>query len=134
MPLFRRIARRGFSNHPFKVEATVISLGEIDSHFQAGEIVGLESLWEMGLVKGRDRYVKILGGGEITKAVSVDQTVALSKSAQEKILAAGGTVAAADAEEGAAPVRETSKAPAKARAAAAESDDAGTENGTDAEE
>ncbi len=100
MPLYRRIARRGFSNYPFKVEYTVVNLVDLEAKFDSGAIVTLQSLAEKGVIKAKDRYVKILGGGELSKKLTVDASVKTSASAREKIVAAGGTVAESEAAEG----------------------------------
>jgi large subunit ribosomal protein L15 len=90
MPLYRRIAHRGFSNYPFKKEYQVVNLGEIEKRFQDGETVDSASLITKGLVKGAVP-VKILGNGEITKKLTV-KIGAFSASAKEKIEKAGGTI------------------------------------------
>ena len=91
MPLYRRVARRGFSNYPFKVEAQAVSLSTLDAVFEAGQTVSSETLREAGVIKGKDTVAKILATGEISKALTVEG-VALSKKAAEKIEAAGGKV------------------------------------------
>lgn len=91
MPLYRRLARRGFSNQPFKKEYTVVSLSEIASAFADGETVSLETLKEKKVVKGKNVLVKILANGEIDKKVIVDG-LKVSGSAAEKITAAGGEI------------------------------------------
>jgi large subunit ribosomal protein L15 len=53
MPLYRRLARRGFSNHPFKKEYYIVSLAEIARRFEDGEEVTLSSLKEKRVVKGK---------------------------------------------------------------------------------
>jgi large subunit ribosomal protein L15 len=90
MPLYRRIAHRGFSNYPFKKEYQVINLAEVEKRFENGETVDSASLFAKGLVKG-PVPVKILGNGDITKKLTV-KIGALSVSAREKIEKAGGTV------------------------------------------
>ena len=91
MPLYRRVARRGFSNYPFKVENQAVSLSTIDSVFEDGAVVSDATLREAGVIKGKDTVAKILATGEITKKVTVEG-LKLSKAAQEKIEAAGGSV------------------------------------------
>lgn len=91
MPLYRRVARRGFSNHPFKKTALPVSLSEISRVFADGDIVSLETLKEKGVVKGKDVQVKILANGEIDKKVVV-QGLVLSAAAAEKIQQAGGEI------------------------------------------
>ena len=50
MPLYRRVARRGFSNHPFKTDYEVVSLTAISEKFEDGAVVNLETLKEAKLV------------------------------------------------------------------------------------
>jgi len=90
MPLYRRLARRGFSNHPFKKEWQIINLGEIDKCFKAAETVDTASLFKKGLVKG-NTPVKILAVGDITKNLN-SKVASASASAKEKIEKAGGTI------------------------------------------
>ncbi|MDR2343649.1 MAG: 50S ribosomal protein L15 [Spirochaetaceae bacterium] len=91
MPLYRRLARRGFSNYPFKTVYQVINVCDIEKHFEDGATVDADSLKAAGLVKGRNLLVKILGDGKLTKKINC-KISALSVSAREKIVKAGGTV------------------------------------------
>ena len=91
MPLYRRVVRRGFSNYPFKVENQAVSLSTIDAVFEDGAVVSDATLREAGVIKGKETTAKILATGEITKKVTVEG-LKLSKAAQEKIEAAGGSV------------------------------------------
>ena len=87
-PLTRRTPKRkGFKN-PFRIEYTVINLDHLDG-FDAGAEVTPESLRARGLVH-KHGLVKVLGRGEITKALTV-RVHAISAGAAEKIRAAGGT-------------------------------------------
>ena len=91
-PIQRRLPKRGFSNAKFK---TTVNLSTLDA-FEAGTVVSPESLVECGKVKQmKNGGVKILGNGEITKALTV-KAHAFSASAKEKIEAAGGTVEVID--------------------------------------
>ena len=72
MPLYRRVARRGFSNYPFKVENQAVSLSTIDAVFEDGAVVSDATLREAGVIKGKDTVAKILATGEITKKVTVE--------------------------------------------------------------
>ena len=91
MPLYRRVARRGFSNYPFKVENQAVSLSTIDAVFEDGAVVSDATLREAGVNKGKETTAKILATGEITKKVTVEG-LKLSKAAADKIVAAGGSV------------------------------------------
>lgn len=91
LPMIRRQPKRpGFTN-PNKVVYAVINVARLDAAFEAGDTVTSEVLAAKGLVK-KKRPVKILGHGEITTALTVDVD-AITASAREKIVAAGGTVA-----------------------------------------
>lgn len=91
MPLYRRIAMRGFSNYPFKKEYATFNLSMIEAKYSDGETVDRETLKAKGLLKKAGMLVKILGDGDVTKklTVSVDK---VSASAKEKIEKAGGSV------------------------------------------
>lgn len=78
-PLYRRLPKRGFKNYPFKKVYTVLNVSDLAGY--EGE-VNKETLKVSGLLK-------ILGGGELTKALSVHADK-FSKSAKEKIEKAGG--------------------------------------------
>jgi large subunit ribosomal protein L15 len=87
MPLQRRLPKRGFHN-PFRVEMSAVNLGQLEL-FAAGSEVTPESLSEHGLVKGKNRRIKILGDGMLSKALTV-KAHGFSAKAKEKIEAAGG--------------------------------------------
>jgi large subunit ribosomal protein L15 len=88
-PLTRRTPKlKGFKN-PFRIEYTVINLDHLEG-FEAGTEVTPESLRARGLVH-KHGLVKVLGRGEITRALTV-RVHAVSAGAAEKIRAAGGTV------------------------------------------
>jgi len=84
MPLVRRVPKRGFNNI-FRVEYAVVNLDQLA---ELGGDVTPDLLREKGLVRGR-KPVKVLGDGEITKAIRV-VAHKFSKSARAKIEAAGG--------------------------------------------
>ena len=90
MPLFRRVARRGFSNYPFKVVYQVVNVGDLN-RFADGDTVTPQTLKAKGLARKRATPVKILGGGELARRVRVEGA-RVSASAAEKIAKAGGTV------------------------------------------
>lgn len=91
MPLYRRIARRGFSNAMFKKEYSVFNLKQLDERYADGETVDKASLEAKGLLTKSNTLIKVLGDGDITKklTITVDK---VSASAKSKIEAAGGTV------------------------------------------
>ena len=90
MPLYRRLAHRGFSNYPFKKEWQIVNLGDIEQRFEAGEVVEPVSLFQKGLIK-KGTPVKVLASGEITKKLTF-KVASVSASAKEKIEKAGGGV------------------------------------------
>ena len=92
LPLVRRLPfRRGFTNI-WRVEYTPINVGRLQEKFgDGGQEVTLETLIEAGMIKRSDKAVAILGDGELTSALTV-KAHRFSKSAKEKIEAAGGTV------------------------------------------
>lgn len=88
MPLHRRMPKRGFRN-PFSREFAVVNVETLNA-FAAGATVAPEDLVLHGIIHAR-REVKILGSGDLKVALTV-KAHAFSKSAQEKINGAGGTV------------------------------------------
>ena len=90
VPMARRIAKRGFNNKYFATNVAIVNLADLESAFEAGAVIDPETLIVRRLVQGRHDVIKILGDGEITKAITV-KAHRFSKSAQEKITAAGGT-------------------------------------------
>jgi large subunit ribosomal protein L15 len=90
MPLYRRLAHRGFSNYPFKKTYRIVNLEQIEKKYENGETVDPASLAARGLSKGKGP-VKILGDGTLTKKLTF-RGAALSASAREKILKAEGTI------------------------------------------
>jgi len=91
MPLFRRLPKRGFSNAAFKTVYGVVNLDALEKHFSPGDIVSDEALRKLGLINGRCDGIKILGRGEVTKALVI-QVDEISAVAREKIEKAGGSV------------------------------------------
>ena len=92
MPLYRRIARRGFSNYPFKKEYVCINVEQLEAKFNDGETVDKTTLIEKGFISSKNAsLVKVLGNGEVSKklTVIVDK---VSESAKAKIEKAGGSV------------------------------------------
>ena len=90
MPLQRRVPKRGF-NHIFRTEMAIVNVAALEANYEAGAVVTIDSLIEKGLVKKVLDGVKVLGYGEITKALTV-QANAISESAKQKIEAAGGKI------------------------------------------
>lgn len=88
MPLQRRLPKRGF-NSLNRVEYALVNLRDLDL-FEAGSVVDIEALGKAGLIGQLKDGVKVLGDGELSKALTI-KAHKFSKSAQEKIAAAGGT-------------------------------------------
>ncbi len=91
MPMQRRLPKVGFKN-PFRVEYFGVNVGEISEHFDSGTVT-VADLQAAGLVPRRSENVKVLGTGDVTKKLIVKAT-AFSKSAEEKLVKAGGTAEA----------------------------------------
>lgn len=88
LPIQRRVPKRGFSNARYKTEYAVVNISDLEL-FETGSVVSIATLREAGLVKALKDGVKILGNGELSRSLTV-QVNAFSKSAEEKITAAGG--------------------------------------------
>jgi large subunit ribosomal protein L15 len=88
MPLHRRVPKRGFHN-PFRVEYAVVNLDTLNEVFEAGSAVTPELLRERGLVRTATSPIKVLGRGDVKKALTV-RAHKFSGSAAQKIAAAGG--------------------------------------------
>ncbi|MFA5094344.1 MAG: 50S ribosomal protein L15 [Candidatus Omnitrophota bacterium] len=87
MPLIRRVPKRGFTNR-FKKVSQVVNLSDLSS-FKENSVVTPVELYKEGIIKDEKAAVKILGDGEISKAMTV-KAQAFSTSAAEKIAKAGG--------------------------------------------
>jgi large subunit ribosomal protein L15 len=87
MPLHRRLPKRGFTNI-FKKSYAIINLNRLEK--MEGDSFSLDSLMANGTIKKAEEGLKVLGTGQITRAIHVTAHV-FSKSAKEKIEAAGGT-------------------------------------------
>jgi large subunit ribosomal protein L15 len=88
MPLHRRVPKRGFTNAPFRKEFAEVNLGRLEV-FEEGTIVTPEVLVKRGIVKRVRDGVKILGKGDLTKALTV-HAHRFSARAKERIAGAGG--------------------------------------------
>ena len=93
MRFFRRLPRRGFNNKNFKTVWAVLNVTMLEKHFEAGATVDVAAAIAKGLVRGDAERLKILGFGELKKALKLDAAVAVSGEARQKVEAAGGTVA-----------------------------------------
>ena len=87
MPPQRRLPKRGFNNI-FATQYATIKVSDLDK-FEAGAVVDAQALLEKGIINKTLDGVKVLGNGEVTKAVTV-KVAAYTASAKEKIEKAGG--------------------------------------------
>ena len=91
MPTFRRMPKRGFSNARFATRYSIVNVASLERVFESEAHVTPQALREAGLIRNLRLPVKVLGNGELTKKLKVD-AAKFSKSAEEKIKAAGGEV------------------------------------------
>lgn len=89
MPLFRRVAKRGFSNKFFAADVAVVNVGELNDAFEAGTEITPELLASKGLIRSKFDELKVLGDGELSKKLSISAH-RFSASAEAKISQAGG--------------------------------------------
>lgn len=94
MPLQRRLPKRGFHN-PFRRKVSIVNLGRLAAAFEGGAVVDAAALVERGLARA-GQSIKVLGHGELTKALTV-KAHAFSAAAKARIAAAGGSAEVVDA-------------------------------------
>ena len=87
LPLYRKLPKRGFNNKFAKVYST-INVSELNK-FENGATVTLETLVNCGIISKENDGLKVLGNGELKKALTVEAKV-FTATAKEKIEAAGG--------------------------------------------
>ncbi|MCL1790149.1 MAG: 50S ribosomal protein L15 [Peptococcaceae bacterium] len=90
MPITRRLPKHGFNNI-FRKEYKVINLGQLETRFEDGAEITLETLAANGLIKKSDKLVKILGHGELKKKLTI-RVSKISAAAAEKVTAVGGKI------------------------------------------
>ncbi len=90
-PLARRLPKLPGFRNPNRVEYKAVNVERLEVCYEAGETVDCDSLKAKGIIKHTDEAVKVLGNGEITKALTV-KVDKISASAKAKIEAAGGKV------------------------------------------
>lgn len=88
LPIYRKLPKRGFNNH-FAKHYAIVNLSTLNE-FENGEVVDIEALLNAGYIRKELDGLKILGGGELTKKLTVKANV-FSASAKEKIEALGGS-------------------------------------------
>jgi len=89
MPMARRLPKRGFRS-PFRKEIITVNLLQLND-FPDNSVIDAEALIQRGLIKKRGDGIKLLGKGDLQRALSI-KLDALSKGARAKVEAAGGSV------------------------------------------
>ncbi len=89
MPLFRKLPQRGFNRTRFQTRCAIVNLSDLA--IVEGDLIDLTSLKKAGLIRSNSIFAKLLGNGSVDKAYKIKLS-ACSKSAREKIEAAGGSV------------------------------------------
>ena len=89
MPLHRRLPKRGFSNYLFRKQYQIVNLRDIGTLNE--DEVDSKKLFDNGLISSSLQPVKVLGDGELKKAIKIKAT-SFSKSAVSKIEKAGGSI------------------------------------------
>ena len=87
LPLYRRLPKRGFSNHLFKTEYATINVEDLN-RFENGTVVTPAMLKEQGIIKKQLKGIKVLGNGKLEKKLTI-QAHKFSSSALEKIKESG---------------------------------------------
>ena len=88
LPIYRKLPKRGFTNH-FAKNYAIVNLSTLNE-FEDGEVVDMNALLQCGYIRKELDGLKILGNGELTKKLTVKANV-FSASAKEKIESLGGT-------------------------------------------
>ena len=91
MPLYRRLPKKGFSNHPFRVRFEGVNVQALEAAFPAGSTVDLEALRGARLVPKNATLWKLLGDGKLEKALTIKAN-AVSAGARLKVEKAGGSI------------------------------------------
>ncbi len=91
MPIIRRLPKKGFNNVLFRREYAILNVQDLEKHFEAGAEVSIDAVKALGIMKKRETLLKILGKGEVKKALTV-KAHRFSATAREKLTQAGGTV------------------------------------------
>ena len=90
LPLYRALPKRGFKNVNH-IEYAVVNVGELEAKFEANDVINPALLKEKGLVKKEYDGLKVLGGGKLSKPLTV-QANKFSETAKKAIEAAGGKI------------------------------------------
>jgi len=89
MPLYRKLPHRGFNNFNFRTSYATLNIGDLAGLDASITEVNAEVLSQNGYIRADGALLKILGGGEITRALKITATK-FSESAKAKIEKAGG--------------------------------------------
>lgn len=91
MPLHRRLPKRGFNNARFRKEVVILTLDQLEKHFDNDANVTKDLLLERGLLKKKTVFLKVLNNGKLTKKIQITVD-GCSASAAEAITSCGGEV------------------------------------------
>ena len=94
MPIYRRVPKRGFTNAQFRTEYTVLNVDLLNA-FEDGATVDLAAVLQRGLTRMETKLFKVLGNGALERRLTV-RANKFSKSAAQKIQAAGGSAVLLD--------------------------------------
>jgi large subunit ribosomal protein L15 len=89
MPLYRKLPHRGFNQASFRTEPVIVNVGDLAGLDAKVTEVNVTVLADAGLIRKDEKYLKVLGDGEITRALKVT-AAKFSESAKAKIEKAGG--------------------------------------------
>jgi large subunit ribosomal protein L15 len=89
MPLYRKLPHRGFNNYEFRTEIAVVNLRDLGGLDESVKDVDATALAKAGLIRSGETVVKVLGDGEISRAINIT-AAKFSESAKAKIEKAGG--------------------------------------------
>lgn len=92
MPLYRKLPRRGFNNFNFKTSFQLVNVKQLDQI--DGDVVNRATLLNAGLIRDNNQAIKLLGDGELKRALTIELDQ-VSASAKAKVEAAGGQIKSA---------------------------------------
>jgi large subunit ribosomal protein L15 len=95
MPLYRKLPHRGFNNYNFRAEYAIINVGDLAALDASVTDVNAEVLAKAGLIRNATTRLKVLGNGEITRALKVT-AAKFSETAKAKLEKAGGAATVAE--------------------------------------
>jgi large subunit ribosomal protein L15 len=91
MPLYRRLPKKGFTNAPFKTVYHVVNVQDLEKLFEAGATIDLAAIQAVGLAPKNARFLKVLGQGDLTKALTI-RAHGVSGAARTKVEGAKGSL------------------------------------------